>query len=345
MSTPAPVVVAQLGCGYWGPNLARNFASLPSCELRYVADPSAERRAFVHETLPKAIAVETVDAILDDPDVGAVVVATPAASHFALAKQALEAGKHVLVEKPLATSVTEVDELQQCAARRGLIVMAGHTFVYNPAVRYVKTLIDSGDLGDIRYIYSQRLNLGRIRSDIDALWNFAPHDVSIIQYWLDDHEPTAVLRQGMDFIQQGVDDVVFLNLTYPNKVIANIHVSWLDPQKVRKMTVVGSKKMVVYDDVADDKIAIYDKGIDRKAVLGQHMDFDRPMPADFSYRSGDILLPHVKFVEPLRLEAQHFLDCIRTGKEPATGITHARAVVSILQRADALRTVSAGAAG
>jgi len=339
------LVIAQLGCGYWGPNLARNFASLPGCELRYVADPSPERRAFVQETFPKAIAVDTVDVILDDPAVNAVVVATPAASHFMLAKQALEAGKHVLVEKPLATSVAEVDELERCARLRGLVVMAGHTFVYNPAVRYVKTLIDAGELGDVRYVYSQRLNLGRIRSDIDALWNFAPHDISIIQYWLDDHEPTAVQRQGMDFIQRGVDDVVFLNLTYPNKVIANIHVSWLDPQKVRKMTVVGSKKMVVYDDVAEDKIAIYDKGIDRKAVLGQHMDFDRPMRADFSYRSGDILLPHVQLVEPLRLEAEHFLDCIRTGKEPATGITHARAVVSILQRAKAMHAPTQAAAG
>ena len=213
--------------------------------------------------------------------------------------------------------------------------MAGHTFIYNPAVRYVKRLIDAGELGDVRYVYSQRLNLGRIRSDIDAMWNFAPHDISIIQYWLDDQDPTSVSRQGMDCIQPGVDDVVFVNLSYPNKVIANIHVSWLDPQKVRKMTIVGSRKMVVYDDVADDKIAIYDKGIDRKAVLGEHMDFDQPMPPDFSYRSGDILLPQVKFVEPLRLEAEHFLDCIRTGKEPATGITHARTVVSILERADA----------
>jgi predicted dehydrogenase len=220
--------------------------------------------------------------------------------------------------------------------------MAGHTFIYNAAVLYVKRLIDAGELGDIRYVYSQRLNLGRIRSDIDALWNFAPHDIAIIQHWLDDQEPTGVLRQGMDYIQPGVEDVVFLNLVYPNKVIANVHVSWLDPQKVRKMTIVGSRKMVVYDDVADDKIAIYDKGIDRKAVVGEHMDFDQPMRVDFSYRSGDILLPQVKFVEPLRVEAEHFLECIRTGKEPATGIAHARAVVSILERANVMLSASRG---
>jgi predicted dehydrogenase len=237
------------------------------------------------------------------------------------------------VEKPLATSVAEVDELARIAAQRGLVVMVGHTFIYNSAVRYVKTLIDSGELGEVRYIYSQRLNLGRIRSDIDALWNFAPHDISIIQYWLNDAEPLAVLRQGMAYIQDGVDDVVFLGLRYPGKIMANIHVSWLDPQKVRKMIVVGSRKMVIYDDMADEKIAIYDKGIDRKAVLGENMDFDNPLPIQFNYRSGSILLPEVKLVEPLRAEAEHFGECVRTGKVPLTGLSHARTVVSILEQA------------
>ena len=328
------LVVAQLGCGYWGPNLLRNFSALPGCTVKYVADASAERRTFVERNFPRTTAIESADAALDDAAVDAIVVATPAATHFELARRALEAGKHILVEKPLATTVDEVDALARIADQRELVIMAGHTFIYNAAVQYVKRLIDSGELGDVRYVYSQRLNLGRIRSDIDAMWNFAPHDISIIQYWLNDEDPIQVTRHGMDCIQPGVDDVVFVNLAYPNKVIANIHVSWLDPQKVRKITVVGSRKMVVYDDVADDKIAIYDKGIDRKHVLGEHMDFDRPMPPDFSYRSGDILLPQVKFVEPLRVEAEHFMECIRTGKEPATGINHARKVVSILQRAD-----------
>jgi predicted dehydrogenase len=339
------LVVAQLGCGYWGPNLLRNFAALPDCEVRYVVDASAERRDFVRRHFSRTTPIESADVALDDPDVAAVIIATPAASHFTLAKQALESGKHVLVEKPLATTVAEVDILSRCAAQRGLIVMAGHTFIYNPAVRYVKRLIDSGELGDVRYVHSQRLNLGRIRSDIDAMWNFAPHDISIIQYWLDDQEPVSVLRQGLDCIQPGIEDVVFLNLAYSKKIIANIHVSWLDPQKVRKMTVVGSRKMVVYDDVADDKIAIFDKGIDRRAVLGEHMDFDTPTRPDFSYRSGDILLPQVRFVEPLRLEAEHFLECIRTGKEPATGIAHARTVVSILERADTVHKSPGGANG
>ena len=324
---------AQFGCGYWGPNLLRNFSALPNGLVKYVVDFSPERRAFVQANFPRTRAVESVAEVLGDPEVDAVIVATPAGTHFDLARQALEAGKHVFVEKPLATSVAEVDELARLAAQHGRVVMVGHTFIYNSAVRYVKTLIDSGELGEVRYIYSQRLNLGRIRSDIDALWNFAPHDISIIQYWLNDPVPLAVSRQGMDYMQDGVDDVVFLSLRYPGKIMANIHVSWLDPQKVRKMIVVGSRKMVIYDDMADEKIAIYDKGIDRKAVLGENMDFDHPQPAQFNYRSGSILLPEVKFAEPLRVEAEHFSECIRKGQTPLTGTAHARTVVSILEQA------------
>jgi len=330
---PPNLVLAQFGCGYWGPNLLRNFSALPGCTVKYVVDSSAERRGFVESNFPLSRAVETHQTVLDDPSVDGVVIATPAASHFSLANQALGAGKHVFVEKPLATKVAEVDELSRRAAERNLVVMTGHTFIYNGAVRYVKQLIDAGELGEIRYIYSQRLNLGRIRADIDALWNFAPHDISIIQYWLGNPEPVSVSRQGMAYVQDGIDDVVFLSLEYPNKVIANIHVSWLDPQKVRKMIVVGSSKMVVYDDIAENKIAIYDKGIDRKAILGENMDFDSPRPLQFNYRSGDILLPQVRFTEPLRLEAEHFRDCVLNSQVPLTGLSHARTVVSILERA------------
>jgi predicted dehydrogenase len=327
------LVLAQIGCGYWGPNLLRNFSALPGCTVKYVVDSSAERRAFVEANFPLSRALESNQIILEDPGVDAVVIATPAASHFSLASQALDAGKHVFVEKPLATKVAEVDELSRRAAERNLVVMTGHTFVYNSAVRHVKRLIDSGELGELRYIYSQRLNLGRIRSDIDALWNFAPHDISIIQYWLGNPEPISVCRQGMAYMQEGIDDVVFLSLEYPGKVIANIHVSWLDPQKVRKMIIVGSHKMVVYDDIAENKIVIYDKGIDRRAILGENMDFDIPQVSQFNYRSGDILIPEVKFAEPLRVEAEHFADCIRNSREPLTGLNHARTVVSILERA------------
>jgi predicted dehydrogenase len=330
---PKPLVLAQLGCGYWGPNLLRNYSTLPGVRVKWVIDASADRRHFVESNFPKTKASESAEVVFSDPEVDAVIIATPAASHFNLANQALLAGKHVFVEKPLATTVAEVDELGRCAQQRGLIVMAGHTFIYNTAVRYIKKLIDAGDLGEIRYVYSQRLNLGRIRSDVDALWNFAPHDISIIQYWLGDPEPLSVTRQGMDYIQDGIEDVVFLSMTYPNKVMANIHVSWLDPQKVRKMIIVGSKKMVTYDDVADDKISIYDKGIDKKAILGQNMDYDVPPALQFNYRSGDILLPQINFKEPLRTEAEHFVDCIRNRATPLTGIAHARTVVSILEQA------------
>jgi predicted dehydrogenase len=336
MSAPPntrPIVLAQIGCGYWGPNLLRNFSALPGCTVRYVVDPSAERRRFVESNFPFSRAIETLQTALDDPSIDGVVIATPAASHFPLAKEVLDAGKHVFVEKPLATKVAEVDELTRRAAEQNLVVMTGHTFVYNSAVRHVKRLIDSGELGELRYIYSQRLNLGRIRSDIDALWNFAPHDISIIQYWLGDPEPISIGRQGMAYMQDGIDDVVFLNLEYPGKVIANIHVSWLDPQKVRKMIIVGSRRMVVYDDIAENKLVIYDKGIDRRAVLGENMDFDNPEVSRFNYRRGDILMPEVKFKEPVRVEAEHFLDCIRNLHEPLTGLSHARTVVSILERA------------
>lgn len=327
------LTLAQFGCGYWGPNLLRNFSALPACTVKYVVDSSAERREFVESNFPLSRAIERHEVVLEDPSVHGVVIATPAASHFYLAKQALDAGKHVFVEKPLATSVKEVDELARRAAERNLAVMTGHTFVYNSAVRYVKKLIDSGELGDLRYMYSQRLNLGRIRPDIDALWNFAPHDISIIQYWLGNREPISIGRQGMAYMQEGIDDVVFLSLEYPGKVIANIHVSWLDPQKVRKMIIVGSRKMVVYDDIAEHKIVIYDKGIDRRAILGENMDFDSPRALQFDYRRGDILIPQVKFKEPLRVEAEHFADCIRNSREPLTGLQHARGVVSILERA------------
>ncbi|MFW6103555.1 MAG: Gfo/Idh/MocA family protein [Bacteroidota bacterium] len=208
--------------------------------------------------------------------------------------------------------------------------MAGHTFLYNEAVRYVKKLIDSGELGDLRYIYSQRLNLGRIRSDVDALWNLAPHDISIIQYWLNDPVPISVVKRGIGYIQDGISDVVFMNIIYPNKVMANIHVSWLDPGKIRSMTLVGSKKMVVYDDISDNKIAIYDKGIEQKAVLGEKMDYDNNSYPVFSLRSGDVLLPKIDFQEPLKVEINHFFDCIEKGVECLTGIEHAKKVVEIL---------------
>ena len=262
------IKVAQIGVGYWGPNLLRNLVASKRCKVARVVDLSSERQEYVRGLYPAVNVTDKVEDVLGDPEIEAVVIATPVATHFDLAMRALSLGKHILVEKPMARSVAEVSEIGRLAGEKNRVAMVGHTFLFNSAVRYVKKLIDTGEIGDVRYIYSQRLNLGRIRSDVDALWNFAPHDISIIQYWLGNPTPLSVVRRGVGYIQDNVDDVVFLNIFYPNKVMANIHVSWLDPLKIRAMVVVGSKKMVVYDDVADNKIAIYDKGIDATAVLG-----------------------------------------------------------------------------
>lgn len=324
------VTVAQIGCGYWGPNLLRNLVSNKRCRVKMLADISAQRRDFVNGLYPAIKVSKDYNDIFSDPEIEAVIIATPVATHFDLAMSTLSSGKHVLVEKPMARSVGEVEKIGALAEQKKLVAMVGHTFLYNAAVRYVKELIDSGALGDIRYIYSQRLNLGRIRSDVDALWNFAPHDISIIQYWLENPTPISVIRRGIDYIQNGVDDVVFLNIIYPNKVMANIHVSWLDPNKVRRITVVGSKKMVVYDDLADNKIAIFDKGIDPIAKLGENMDYDNPNFQTFSHRSGDVLLPKINFQEPLKVEIEHFIDCIQNGSKCLTDVKHALEVVRIL---------------
>jgi len=323
--------IAQIGVGYWGPNLLRNLVASSRCEVTTAVDLSPKRREYVRSLYPGVRVADGVEEVFNDPKTDAVVIATPVGTHFSLAIKALKAGKHVLVEKPLARSVAEVREIADLAAQSKLVAMVGHTFLFNAAVRYVKSLIDSGELGDIRYIYSQRLNLGRIRSDVDALWNFAPHDVSIIQYWLGDPTPVSVVRRGVDYIQSNnIDDVVFLNIMYPNKVMANIHVSWLDPRRVRSMTVVGSKKMVVYDDIAENKIAVFDKGIERMAILGQNMDYDRPSFQTFNHRSGDVLLPRIDFQEPLMVEIKHFIDCIENGTKCLTGVDHARKVIEIL---------------
>ena len=312
--------------------MIRNFNSVEGCELTAVVEPSEERRAFVEKSFPGLQCHIGFDEVIDDPNLDAVVIATPANLHFEQAKQALLSGKHVLVEKPMATKLSQAQELTDIGATNGLILMSGHTFLYNDAVRFIKNEIDSGNLGQIRYLYSQRLNLGRIRSDVFALWNFAPHDVSIFQFLLGDPDPVEINSFGMDFVQKGTDDVVFLNLRY-DEILANIHVSWLDPLKTRKLVIVGSKKMIVYDDVAEDKITVYDKGIDKFSNLGENMDFDSTPQTLFRYRSGDIWIPKIDYREPLRREAEHFLDCIREGKEPLSGPSHSLKVIGILEKA------------
>ena len=330
------IIVTQAGCGYWGPNLLRNLVANSDCKVKCVVEISEDRQKYVRSLYPGIKITNDLQNVLTDDEINAVVISTPAESHYSLTVESLKAGKHALVEKPMAMNVEEVKEIGVLSKKNNLVAMVGHTFIYNAAVQYVKTLIDSGELGDIRYIYSQRVNLGRIRSDVDALWNLAPHDISIIQYWLNEPKPISVSRNGMAYVQEGVDDVVFMNIEYPDNVIANIHVSWLDPHKIRRMTIVGSEKMVAYDDIAENKIAIYDKGIDRMAVLGEHMDFDDPSTFKFNHRSGDVVLPKVKWREPLKVEIEHFVDCIQNSAPCLTDASHAEKVVSILALTDNL---------
>ena len=327
------VQVAQIGIGYWGPNLARNIAANPRTRLAAVVDLDADRRNYAAGLYPTTRITDSTREVLDNPEIDAVVIASPAATHYELARDALLADKHVLVEKPMASTESEVRKLAEFANGAEKVAMVGHTFVYNGAVLHLKRLIDEGSLGEPRYIYSTRVNLGRIRSDVDALWNLAPHDVSIIQYLIGDRAPVSVSRRGMDYVQPGIEDVTFLHIEYSNRLMAHVHVSWLDPHKVRRMTVVGSERMAVYDDIAENKIALYDKGIDRIARLGDEMEYDASSTPSFEYRSGDVLLPRVALVEPLAAEIDHWVDCILDGVECRTGPDHAASVVRVLELA------------
>jgi predicted dehydrogenase len=256
------------------------------------------------------------------------------ASHFDMGLRILSSGRHLLVEKPLATSSAECLRLMEVATERSVVLMVGHVFLYNAAVRRVRDYIDQGELGEIHYAYSQRLNLGRVRQDVNALWNFAPHDFSILDYWLRSH-PQRVTARGYSYIQQGIEDVVFVTADYPGGIGANIHISWLDPQKVRLMTVVGSRKMIVYDDTAADaRVVIYDKGVARveREGIGSFETFGQ---FQLLHRAGDVLIPKIEFSEPLQVECQHFVDCIRTGATPLSDAESGLAVVRALEAAQA----------
>jgi predicted dehydrogenase len=318
-----PIRIAQVGYGYWGPNLARNFAQLPDAELTYVVDANPAARATA-QRLYNCKTVATIEEALADPQVDALVLATPARTHHDLALAALTAGKHLLIEKPLAMSVAEGRSIVAMAAQQKRVLMVGHVFEYNPAVHYIKRAIDGGELGDLYYLYSRRVNLGRVQSDINALWSIAPHDISIAIHLLG-QAPEAVSCQGAACLNGQVEDVIFLTLYFPGNVLCHIHVSWLDPSKTRELTVVGSQKMIVYDDVATEgKVRIYDKGAFRKGD---------PIYGEFQYKlhSGDIWIPRIDMQEPLRLECAHFVDCIRTGQRPLTDGENGLRVVSVLE--------------
>ena len=333
-----PVRVALIGYGYWGPNLARNLALLDETRLVAICDSSqpALQRAQKHHAGVRM--VSAIEDVLDDPEVEAVAIALPIGAHHAVALQALEADKHILVEKPLARTVEDCNDLIAAASARGLTLMVGHTFVFNEAVRMVKGYLDAGDLGDPYYVSMRRTNLGIVRTDGNAMWSLAPHDVSILHYWLD-REVLSVHATGVARLQEGIEDVVFLSVEFDGGVLGHVHCSWLEPAKVRDATIVGSRKMAVYDDTAPEaKIQLYDKGIDRQAIdrgdrgsgIGRYESF-----AQFQMlvRAGDILLPRVRFEEPLARELKHFAACIREGTEPIAGGTEGRAIVAVLEAA------------
>jgi predicted dehydrogenase len=319
--------VAVIGFGYWGPNLVRNFRSLPDCRLKTVCDLSDERLGHLHSLYPDVGCEKDFDRMLRDPEIDAVVVATGVKYHFPMAKAALLAGKHVLIEKPMARSVAECEELISLAQEKGLILMVGHTFLYSAAVRKIKEIVDHHDIGDIRYISARRLNLGLFHKDINVTWDLAPHDISIILYIMREH-PLNVNCRGAAHVTPGVEDVTAMNLHFSNEKSAIIQSSWLDPRKVREMTIVGSKRMIVYDDVAfQEKIKIFDVRVESPPHYDSFAEFH------YAYHYGDMYSPYVKPDEPLKTECQHFLECIKIGSVPLTSGQNGLEVVQILEMA------------
>jgi len=321
------VNVGVIGAGYWGPNLLRNFTELSNARVVALADLSDERLTHMKSRYPE---VEMIKDYRDFFQMGveAVVVATPPTSHFDIARDCLEHNLHVLVEKPLTLNSRDAQTLVDIAEARGLTLMVGHTFEYNAAVRALKEIIDSGELGQVYYINAVRLNLGLFQRKLNVLWDLAPHDISIMLYLLG-QDPLTISAQGATCIFKDLHDVAYMHLAFPNNVVGHIHTSWLDPNKVRKITVVGSKKMAVYDDVEPlEKIKIYDKGVDAPPYTDTYGDFQ------LSYRYGDVVIPHIRFTEPLRLECQHFLECILEGKRPLSDGRDGLKVVRILEAAE-----------
>ncbi|MGI8633282.1 MAG: Gfo/Idh/MocA family protein [Solirubrobacterales bacterium] len=329
MSSGAPSGGAPLigvaGLGYWGPNLARNLNALGSCELSWCCDPNEAARERWKAAFPDARFTGSLAEMLADPDLDAVVVATPVPLHAPVARQVLEAGKHCFVEKPLAHTEPEAEQLAALAAERGLTLMVGHLLEFHPAVERLRELVRGGELGDPHYIYSQRVNLGKLRADENALWSLGAHDISVLLA-LADAEPVEVSAQGAAYVRSGVEDVVFCMLRFDSGLLGHHHLSWLDPHKARKFTVVGSRRMATFDDMdMERKLTLYDKGFDP----------DHRSYGEYITRAGDISSPHISNAEPLRLECEHFVDCLRTGANPrsdgASGVRVVR-VLAALQR-------------
>jgi predicted dehydrogenase len=316
-----PASVAVIGLGYWGPNLARNFDAIPGCDLRWCCDGDPAVRARLEPTFRSARFTDSLDEVLADPTLDAVVLATPVSTHADLAVKVLEAGKHCFVEKPLAQSVADAERVVAAAAAHDRIVMVGHLLEYHPGVRKLKQLADDGELGQIHYIYSNRLNLGQLRTDENALWSLGAHDVSVLLH-LAGEDPHELDARGESYMQPGIEDVVFAFLRFPSGLAAHLHLSWLDPHKERRFTVVGSRRMATFDDMATErKVTIYDKGFDEKAEsYGEYIT-----------RSGDVTSPRIANTEPLRLECEHFVDCVRDGARPISDGESGVRVVRVLE--------------
>ncbi len=327
MSAPAgerhrKVRVGVAGLGYWGPNLARNLSQLPGCELAWLCDASEKARERARLSFPRARVSGRVEDLFEDPELDAVVIATPVPTHAELAVAALGAGKHCFVEKPLATSAAEAERASAAAQAAGRILMVGHLLEYHPAVSRLKEFISGGELGELYYLYGNRQNLGKLRADENALWSLGAHDVSVALHLIGE-EPQECLAQGACYVREGVQDVVFCTLRFPSGILAHLQLSWLDPHKERRITVVGSRRMATFDDMLlEGKLTLYDKGFDE----------DTRSWGEYIARSGDIYSPRIPNDEPLRLECEHFLQSIREGTPPRTDGASGVRVVRVLEK-------------
>ena len=317
--------IAVVGAGAWGKNHIRVFSEIPNVRLKYICDSDPKTFSSLQKSYPQSKLVENLKPILEDPEIRGVVIASSAVSHHSLSKEILSADKDVLVEKPMALNSKDAEEMLEIAEKRRRILMVGHLLIYHPVIDRLRAIIVSGELGKVHYIYTQRVNLGVIRQDENALLSFAPHDLSVILHLLEE-KPVVVSAHGESYVQDGIEDVVFLSLRFSDGKMANIHLSWLDPHKLRMITVVGSKKMVVFDDMeVSEKLKIYDKGVRSPSydTYGEYL----------SLRFGDITIPNIKMVEPLRAEAEHFIHCIESRAKPKTGGRDGLDVVRILTAA------------
>ncbi len=316
------VRVGVVGLGYWGPNLARNLAAIPGCEVSWLCDASEPARARLERSFPGARSTDVIGELLDDAQLDAVVLATPVPTHAELAVAVAQAGKHCFVEKPLATTAADAQRAVSAAEEAGTTLMVGHLLEYHPAVARLKELIDGAELGELYYIYGNRLNLGKLRADENALWSLGAHDVSVALHLIGE-EPEECSAHGASYVRDGVQDVVFCYLRFPSGIVAHLHLSWLDPHKERRLTVVGARRMATFDDMQiEGKLTIYDKGFDE----------DTRSWGEYIARSGDTFSPQIPNLEPLRIECEHFIDCIRSGAAPRSDGHSGLRVVRVLER-------------